>query len=765
MPIRFYLTSLLFVFFHLHVIAQLPDFGPAFLQNEVATVRITIDPDSLDALLSSEIAGTDREFPATFKYESSVLTDSVAEIGFRLRGNTSIDAAKKSFKVSFNTYQSVKWQGLEKLNLNGSANDPSMIRAKLCWDIIRDADLPGARTSFVKLYINGEYRGLYSNIEHIDENFADLYFPQSQYSTQFKCLYPATLEYISSNPNAYNYIQFDRRPYDQTTNDYTNDYRELAEFISILNQTPILDLPCSLERRFDVDSYLRYAALDVLTGNWDGYIYNKNNFYLQKDYQTGRFHFIPYDLDNTLGIDWVGQDWTTRNVMSWAPSSENRPLFKRLLQVPEYSSRYQNYIREFAASVFHPDSIAAKSASMLALIQDAAINDTYRSMDFGFTYDDFLNSASSAWGSHVAYGINDYAALRVASALNQTTASQQVAHLTGGWIKVNSSLAYAQLNGQVNGLVQIDVSVLSDMSTILASYTLHDDGLAPDMAAGDGLYSGDLPFPPFETDQIYYRFRYQETGSSITQLWPCGSRVFFINASSDQLINEMMSDNSSCITDEAGYFSDWIELYNNQTSSFSIDGYYLSNKRNYLNKWPMPNVSIPSHGFKLLWANSDEELSRNNVNFKLSAAGDTLLLHKKVDDTYQLLDQVIVPALDVNESYGLQTDGVNPWMVFAANLTTPNESNNTSGLDMLAGVEDGWMVYPNPFKDQLTVLLTKEMDAQISLYDITGRLINSIQVNKQQQISIQTTSLKQGVYFIEVRQDSIPVYRQKLVKS
>jgi hypothetical protein len=242
------------------------------------------------------------------------------------------------------------------------------------------------------------------------------------------------------------------------------------------------------------------------------------------------------------------------------------------------------------------------------------------------------------------------------------------------------------------------------------------------LTAGDGLYSADLPLSPFETDQFYYRFRYQETGSSLTQLWPCGSRVFFINASSDHLINELMSDNSSCVTDDAGDFSDWIELYNNQASTLSIDGYYLSNKRNYLNKWPMPNVSIPSLGFKLLWANSDEELSRNNVNFKLSAAGDTLLLHRKVDDTYQLVDQVIIPALDVNESYGLQTDGGNTWMVFAANLTTANASNNTSGLGMLSGGKDEWMVYPNPTSEKIyfhhSVLLAQ-------VYNSIGSLILS----------------------------------------
>ena len=111
MQFKHFLIPIL-LFFQQIAAAQLPAFGPAYLQNEVATVRISIHPDSLTALFAA--AGTEREFPANFKYESSVLTDSVAAIGFRLRGNTSLNAEKQSFKISFNTFNSITWQGIQK---------------------------------------------------------------------------------------------------------------------------------------------------------------------------------------------------------------------------------------------------------------------------------------------------------------------------------------------------------------------------------------------------------------------------------------------------------------------------------------------------------------------------------------------------------------------------------------------------------------------------------------------------------------------------
>ena len=56
---------------------------------------------------------------------------------------------------------------------------------------------------------------------------------------------------------------------------------------------------CEIERVFNVVDYLKIIAFDVLIGNWDGYVGNKNNYYLYHNPQTGLFDYIPYDLDNT----------------------------------------------------------------------------------------------------------------------------------------------------------------------------------------------------------------------------------------------------------------------------------------------------------------------------------------------------------------------------------------------------------------------------------------------------------------------------------
>ena len=154
-------------------------------------IDITINPDTLDWIYNNP--ESDIEFHAVFVFDNGTVHDTIDPVGFRLRGNTSRYSKKKSFTVSFNTFTSGgKYYGVEKLNLNGEHNDPSVMRSKLMWDIMRKWQIPAPRANHVQVYINGNYYGLYINVEHIDEEFAQSRFGNKD-GNLFKCLYPADL--------------------------------------------------------------------------------------------------------------------------------------------------------------------------------------------------------------------------------------------------------------------------------------------------------------------------------------------------------------------------------------------------------------------------------------------------------------------------------------------------------------------------------------------------------------------------------------------
>lgn len=180
-----------------------PENGQLYTDTVVPAVYITIPSDTLAWIYANPYS--DREFRATFVFDNGTIRDTIQPVGFRLRGNTSRASRKKSFKISFNTFtDGGKYHGIEKMNLNGEHNDPSVMRSKIMWDILRKWNIPAPRANHVRVYINGSYYGLYINVEHIDEEFVKSRFGNND-GNLYKCLYPADLNYRELIPPATRY--------------------------------------------------------------------------------------------------------------------------------------------------------------------------------------------------------------------------------------------------------------------------------------------------------------------------------------------------------------------------------------------------------------------------------------------------------------------------------------------------------------------------------------------------------------------------------
>ena len=240
-----------------------PDLGPAFLADEVATVRLTLAAEDLDFILNPDNAYSNVEWPGTFVYESSLGIDTVTNVGIRLRGNTSRTAGKKSFKVSFNTFTAGgKWNDLEKLNLNGNHNDPSMLRARMVWDYMRDQGYVAPRISHVKLYINEEYRGLYINVEHVDEGFLKKRF-KHDHGNLWKCV-PADLADLGDNPESYKFRLPGTANNASTSSKPTKPQTTTVPFETCVTPWAQRATPSfSVESVFDVDGF-EMATVEIL---------------------------------------------------------------------------------------------------------------------------------------------------------------------------------------------------------------------------------------------------------------------------------------------------------------------------------------------------------------------------------------------------------------------------------------------------------------------------------------------------------------------
>ena len=81
-------------------------------------------------------------------------------------------------------------------------------------------------------------------------------------------------------------------------------------------------------------------------------------------------------------------------------------------------------------------------------------------------------------------------------------------------------------------------------------------------------------------------------------------------------INEVSAGNDIYINDY-GKKADWVELYNNTDQDISLEGLYLSDKRNKPQKYQLQKGVVPAHGTCIIWCDGKNDISQLHVPFKL----------------------------------------------------------------------------------------------------------------------------------------------------
>ncbi len=334
-----------------------------FLDDEITFVDVSMAPGDLADLLADPYQDVYK--PCTVHVQNSQIDEMISSVGIRVRGNTSRSAIKKSWKLSFNEFEpGRRFHGLKKFNLNGEHNDVAIARSKLGWDLYEQMGVPAPRAAHVYLTINDglEVSGVHVNVEQIDDDFVENWFGSDD-GNLYKCLYQgarADLRYVApGTPETYQTLGFTgtSQTYELKTNEETPDYAQLAGFIDFVNHSSDQDFAAQIADRFSVDNFLRAMAVDVVNGHWDNYWYGANNYYLYENPDTGRIEYIPYDLDNTYGVDFFGVDWANRGWANWGSGgfgSDNGsvpPLVTRILAIPAYEQQYRRYLRQLVGAV------------------------------------------------------------------------------------------------------------------------------------------------------------------------------------------------------------------------------------------------------------------------------------------------------------------------------------------------------------------------------------------------------------------------------
>ena len=457
-------------------------YAKLFNKETIQDVKISIDENNWNYLLQNAI-----DKPTVLASSVSIGDDTVKYVGIKTKGNLTLkevwnsSSDRFSFTINFGKYINTdngytdkqNLYGLRKVALNNIYGDATLMKEYLSYELMTKMGIPTPEYSLINLYINDEFYGVYMMVESIDSSLTQRTLGEkSDYlvkpeSSGGDLIYDNSLdEYI----NADGEFDFSSIIYDNSGNIiYPNDksnplykYNGLWEndedtFEDIVDMLPTIfkwmktlnelnnidnpntdDYKLALEEIIDVDSLIRYFAVNTYLVNLDSYQSEKMQNYALYINEKGEATIIPWDYNYSFGVYGLGSASDVINFDIYNPvintTLKDRPLLNVILQNDEYKALYEKYLNDITI-------IASEGGT----ISDG---DTYEENNFATILDKYNKLLNNIYG-------NDPTAFYTLDEYNKATTSLKEL------IEQRSEAVLNQLNGN-NEKVTTDIN-LRDM--------------------------------------------------------------------------------------------------------------------------------------------------------------------------------------------------------------------------------------------------------------------------------------------------------------
>lgn len=209
----------------------------------------------------------------------------------RYRGDWARTWPKKPLKIFF--AKDKEFDGQKVLNLNSNWRDPAFIREQLAYHIYATCGSPAPRTRMVKLNMNGEFYGVFLEVEQPNKPFL------KRANLKGAVLYKANSHNWQSDESDLRDEATFRAHYEKETHK-NEDYRDLQSFCRDLATTT--NAAEFFAERVDVERYINFLVGNALVQNWDWF--SKNHFIVYDVAGSKKWLAVPWDLDRTLGDHW-----------------------------------------------------------------------------------------------------------------------------------------------------------------------------------------------------------------------------------------------------------------------------------------------------------------------------------------------------------------------------------------------------------------------------------------------------------------------------
>lgn len=740
-----------FLFFFAAQLASQPLYSPF----DIATIEINFEQSNWDAILDDYYAAGNGERLLATVEVNGVSYDSV---GVRYSGGGTYhpDNPKNPLNIKLDYVKNQDYEGIEVLKLSNSAKDPSFLREVLSLEAARQF-MEAPRASYARVFVNGAYHGLYANVESINAAFFERTFPLDPDAPRFECNpaydfdevpqnppfgctvgHGASLEYLGPGIACY----FEHYQMQSTTG---------WEALIAATET-LANNPAGANQHFDIDRMLWWSAFNNLFVNLDSYLgAGARNYYLATT-DDGHFVPVPDDLNESFAkFPWVDVDAAAgaqpplgffQELNPYQGEDDpQKPLLQALFGQPTWRRMYMAHYRTMVEELILSGWLENRADELHEFIADELQTDPNSIYSFQDFEDNLTQTVLDSYDGYDAFGLLQLMDGRTAYLQGLPEWQYQPPSLSNH----AHSPAVPAPGENVVFTVELDeaadawLGFRSNVREVFKYYQLFDDGLHGDGAAGDLIYGAVLPVGAGGGQYFFYA-----ENDLAGRFLPAKAahEYFALSTASSVVINELMANNKSAVSDQNGEYDDWIELFNNSSQSIDLSGWHLTDDVLLPAKWTFPNgVFIDPGAYLIVWADDDTGQAGLHASFKLSAGGEQLQL---VNPNLQVVDEVVFPQLDEDISFARCPNGTGPF--------STNEPSFASGNDAACATPTAEALteiltyYPNPAAGQVIFATKNTAGGELLITDLPGRLVSRQSITGS--MTLDVSDWNPGLYIV-----------------
>ena len=150
------------------------------------------------------------------------------------------------------------------------------------------------------------------------------------------------------------------------------------------------------------------------------------------------------------------------------------------------------------------------------------------------------------------------------------------------------------------------------------------------------------------------------------------------------LISEAMNQNRTILSDAAGLYWDWVEIYNPNDKPFSLDSFSLTDDEKKPSKWVFPEGTVLApKEYRVVFCSGKKEGQKGetHASFRLSSQGEPVIL---CDPDGKVVSRLDLPSLpqDISCAPNMESSGK---LVFYMH-PTPGQPNGEAGVSNLEAI-------------------------------------------------------------------------------